>query len=183
MGIFSVANEKGGVLKSTISFHLAYRVVQHWYKSVCKKVAMIDLDTQGSSSSLMVDREDTIVSIDAIELLTEKKKSIPIDWGNDKFVVVCPGTRQLVEAENLDPLLVIDTLKHNLALLGADTVIIDTPPSLGTKIIAAIAVSAGVIIPHSFTDFSHNGVEKVIADIKYCRQHPSIRSKVGKSVV
>ena len=119
-------NQKGGVGKSTLSVLYA-----HWLADVHRQsVCVIDLDTQANSSKTLR-RFDSGVS--AVELFgaSQPWNSQRVGAGHLRW---WQGGKRLADIELARPEAVIPAFRKNVASLaqGFDTVVIDTPPALGT---------------------------------------------------
>lgn len=170
--IISFANQKGGVGKSTLNLQTTF----HLSLKMSKKVLVIDLDGQGNTSSRLVPHEtisDGSVTHKyygtcAAELFTRDLKQIE--------VMRCPSGVDLIHTpKNHADLYELEALsleevtvpRDNLAELVKqyDYVLIDCPPSLGRKLLAALVMSTHVICPIKLSGFAVDGLEGLLTTI------------------
>ena len=143
--IVSIANQKGGVGKTTTSINLSTILAKKG-----KKVLMIDADPQGNASSgVGVDKEveESVYDI----LIGDTKINDVVIKTNIKNLYVCPSNINLAGAE-VELVSVMSReyrLKEKLDEVKDeyDYIIIDCPPSLGLITLNAFTASDSVLIP------------------------------------
>ena len=148
--IFAIANQKGGVGKTTTAINLATALA-----AVGEKVLLIDLDPQGNASTALgIGRADrTPGSYEFLLGLSRLDESV-----RDTMIpglAVMPANVQLAGAEI--ELIDLDRREHRLAdALHAegndararwDTVLVDCPPSLGLVTLNALVAVDAVLVP------------------------------------
>jgi len=162
--IISIANQKGGVAKTTTSINLAYGV-----KKLKKKVLLIDLDPQASLTKSLGLRKEG------------KEKSIYHLFNNakafDEILIQHSGIDILISdiylsgIERMSDLNMFFVLRENLKKLRSnyDFIIIDCPPSLGILTVNAFIASDYIIIPMQTEYLSMDGIDLLLdtyAEIK-----------------
>lgn len=177
MKTYVIANQKGGVGKTTTSIALTQLLSRKG------KVLSIDLDPQGNfTKALGGDRKS---KIGAFEVLTQKANvAEAIEVINDKIHLL-PGTLNLAnfEREQMDAGIHYRLLKlviEPLSVLEYDYVIIDTPPALGLLNTLALTTctNGGIIIPAFADEFSLDGINELWDTIKIAKQYTNPHLKV-----
>ena len=163
--IIAIANQKGGVGKTTTAVNLAACV-----GALNKKVLVIDSDPQGNATSgLGIDKNE--VSKNYYDVLMEgepiENTVVSTDYKN---VSVIPGNMDLLGVEvSLDK---IDNkeyiLKNSLSQYqnDFDYIFIDCPPSLNYVTINAFTAADSIIIPIQCEYYALEGVSDLIENIK-----------------
>ena len=163
--IFAIANQKGGVGKTTTCVNLAASLV-----ATSRRVLMIDLDPQGNATTGSgVDKHDLEHSIYDV-LVGECNFSDAIHFSEHGGYQLLPANRDLTAAE----VALLDLPNKELRLLEAlapikdnyDFILIDCPPSLNMLTINALAVADGVIIPMQCEYYALEGLTDLIGSIQ-----------------
>lgn len=176
--IVSIANQKGGVGKTTTAINLGAALAISG-----KKTLIIDFDPQGNASTgLGVDaRKRTVTMYDVLV------DSVPIDNCIVKTGVnnlyLAPSTTDLSSA---DVELVSDRgrilrLKRSLmnaeiGKLGIEYIIIDCPPSLNLLTLNALAASHSVLVPLQCEFFALEGLTQLMLTVR------EVRESINKSL-
>jgi chromosome partitioning protein len=163
--IIAIANQKGGVGKTTTSVNLAASL-----GALEKKVLLIDADPQANASSGLGIDVDT-VEIGSYQVLEHTKSAKEaIVSSNAPNVDVIPAHIDLVaiEIELVDKDEREYMLKKAVADLKSeyDYVLIDCAPSLGLLTLNALTASDSVIIPIQCEYFALEGLGKLLNTIK-----------------
>lgn len=166
--VFSIANQKGGVGKTTTAVNLATAI-----SSLKKKVLLMDLDAQGNATiSLGVSRKGkthtaytVLTGQDSIEnALVET--AIP-------YLYVLPSACELlgldIELANVEKPQFF--LKNALKNLDIDYVFIDCPPAVGLTTINALVASDAVIVPIQCEYLALEGVADLIKTIERVKRN------------
>ncbi len=178
MKIIAIANQKGGVGKTTTSINLAAALAQ-----LKKKVLLIDLDPQANATSgLGIESPEGISLYSVLSGKSELNDCI-IKTGRKKLHII-PGHMDLAGAEielarsenHLTRL--AETLKPLKKSGEYDYCIMDTPPSLGVLMTSALAACDEVLTPLQCEWFGLEGLAKILHVItQICRSgaNPTIK--------
>ena len=150
------ANQKGGVGKSTICTQLAFYLQEHDKK----KVLVVDMDAQGNSSSTLTHGEEPTGTL-ANELFKEEVfelKPMKTDSGID-LIGSRKNDREGYDVEAL-PLELVGLPRQHLESIWDryDYVLIDCPPSLGRKLMAALLAVKYVVSPIKLSGYAVDGL-------------------------
>ena len=167
--IVSIANQKGGVGKTTTAINLSTVLAKKG-----KKVLMIDADPQGNGTSgVGVDKDqqfsvyDVLIKDIEIENTLQKTQVRNLD--------LCPSNInlagaevQLVSMENREYKLKekVDKIKDKY-----DFIIIDCPPSLGLITLNAFTASDSVLIPVQCEYYALEGLGQLLNTIELVKKH------------
>lgn len=175
--IIAIANQKGGVGKTTTAINLAAGLAM-----AGKKVLLIDLDPQGNSSIAFVDHGMPEQSV--YEMLTEpdlsaesvvKQTSIP---GLD----IIPSRISLAKFESklIGEFDAPFRLKDRIADLVQryEYTVIDTPPTLGLITVNALVASDYVIVPIQPSYFALEGTDDLLDTVEKVKARPNPKLEV-----
>ena len=168
--IISVANQKGGVGKTTTTINLSTLIAKKG-----KKVLMIDADPQGNASSgVGLDRDDIELSIYDI-LIDEVEFDNVVKKTNIKNLDICPSNINLAgaEVELVSVMSREHRLKEKLDKIkdNYDYIIIDCPPSLGLITLNAFTASDSVLIPVQCEYYALEGLGQLLNTINLVKKH------------
>jgi chromosome partitioning protein len=165
--VIAVANQKGGVAKTTTVASLGTALAE-----LGQRVLLVDLDPQACLTfSLGIDPEDLELSIHHV--LTKGVPATEVMTTTEDGVDLLPATIELARAE-ADLLTrtgreyVIRTVVEELD--DYDWVLLDCPPSLGVLTVAALTAATGVIIPLQCETLSHRGVGQLLDTVHDVRR-------------
>lgn len=176
--IVAIANQKGGVGKTTTAINLAATLSEAGVG-----VLLVDIDPQGNASTgLGIDAGDRRPG--TYEVLLE---GLPVTEAirSTRFgVAVCPsnpdlssGDVQLADRSNRIYLL-RDALAHpDLAARGIQVILIDCPPSLNLLTTNALVAADGVLVPLQTEFFALEGLSQLISTVREVRRaaNPALR--------
>jgi chromosome partitioning protein len=168
--IIAIANQKGGVAKTTTAVNLAAYIA-----ALGKKVLLIDIDPQGNASTGL-GVEKTKVPYCIYDVLIN---GLPVETvickGEIEGLDVIPATIQLAGAEIELVTAISRETKLKKALKGLnekyDYIFIDCPPSLGLLTINALTAADSVIIPIQCEYYALEGLGQLINTIELIRKH------------
>lgn len=178
--VFTVANQKGGVGKTTTAVNLAAALAVQGIKTL-----VIDLDPQGNASTALgiADRKSGTPSsyevlIGAIPV-TEALQQSP---HNERLYCI-PATIDLAgaEIELVSMVARENRLRNALADLDDfdfDYVFIDCPPSLGLLTVNALVAAPEVLIPIQCEYYALEGVSQLMRNIEMVKAHLNPRLEV-----
>jgi len=161
--VLAIANQKGGVGKTTTSVNLAASL-----RATRRRVLLVDLDPQGNATmGSGVDKADLACSIYEV-LVGEATASQAIVTTAGEYDLL-PANGDLTAAEV--ELLEVDNRETRLREILAtvddqyDFVVIDCPPSLNMLTINALVAAQGVIIPMQCEYYALEGLSALIQTI------------------
>lgn len=167
--VISIANQKGGVGKTTTSVNISAILAKKG-----KKVLLIDTDPQGNATSgLGVEKSHEISIYDVLIGETEMKEAV--QESQIKNLKVCPSNINLAGAE-VELVSMISReyrLKEKLEEYKEqyDYIIIDCPPSLGLITLNAFTASDSVLIPVQCEYYALEGLGQLINTINLVKKH------------
>lgn len=177
--IISIANQKGGVGKTTTTINLGAALARAGHR-----VLLIDLDPQGNASTgLGIDATDRITT--TYDLLTgeafpsEAAQSTSVDG-----LLIIASTTDLSSADinlmsNEKRSFILRDALHQADIdkLNLDYILIDCPPSLNILTVNAMIASDSVVVPLQSEFFALEGLSQLMLTIREVRQtaNPNLR--------
>jgi chromosome partitioning protein len=166
----AVANQKGGVAKTTSVASIGAALAEHG-----QRVLLVDLDPQACLTfSLGIDPEDVELSVH--EVLTKGVGLAEVVVATEDGVDLLPATIDLARAE-ADLLTRTGREQVLKACLedvvgdgGYDWILLDCPPSLGVLTVAALTAADGVLVPLQCETLSHRGVGQLLDTVHDVRR-------------
>ena len=177
MKILAIANQKGGVGKSTLTVHLAYAAIEAGLR-----VLLVDMDKQGSLSLSFPAGDDAEPGLLASRLYDAAAPQEGPEYITDRLAII--------RADNA--LLSIDKAENEVIRRPGpalrqfagdfDLCLLDTPPLLGVRLMASLAAADYVVTPVSVGLYELAGVADLLQTIHIVRTqgfNPRLRH-IGK---
>lgn len=168
--IIAIANQKGGVGKTTTSVNLSACLA-----FLGKKVLLIDIDPQGNASSGLGVRKGDLESCIYDVLINDEDIKEVIQQTKIDNLYVVPATISLAGAE----IELVSTISREVRLKKAlqevkehfDFVVIDCPPSLGLLTINALTAADALIIPVQCEYYALEGLSQLLSTVRLVQKH------------
>ena len=169
MTILAIANQKGGIGKTTTDCTLAYMAAHDG-----KRVLLIDADAQCNSTDTSRAQSDGVSTL--YDLIINKDSDDCVQHTPYGYDIIA-GDPLLRDADKmLSGFADVFVLKEQMeaAKLDYDLIIIDTPPALGTLLMASLTAATTVLVPMTADRYAAQGISRLARSIadrqKYTNQ-------------
>lgn len=175
--IITVANQKGGVGKTTTAINLSAGLANRG-----KRTLLIDLDPQANSTIAFFDSSEVAISM--FDVLSDPKVEMKnvVKQTKDPLLFVGPGRLALAKLEQVlagqfdAPFKLKDALSP--ILKDFDYIVLDTPPSLGILTVNAMVASTHLLVPIQAAYFAIEGTDDLLETYERIRARPNPSLKV-----
>ena len=167
--IIAIANQKGGVGKTTTSVNLSTILAKKG-----KRVVLLDADPQGNATSGLGVEKDTGKSLYDV-LINEEPVENTLQDTIEKNLKICPSSMNLAgaEVELVSQMSREHRLKEQLENVREDFdyIFIDCPPSLGLITLYSFTAADSVMIPVQCEYYALEGLGQLINTINLVKKH------------
>ena len=174
--VITVANQKGGVGKTTTTVNVAAALAQ-----AGKQVLVVDLDPQGNASTALgiehsegtPDMYDVLTSDTLLSNIVQECPDIPGLFGAPATIDLAGAEIELVAAEGREYRLkaAIDDYLASPARSDIDYVLIDCPPSLGLLTVNGLVAAREVLLPIQCEYYALEGLSQLLRTVEMVTAH------------
>lgn len=168
--IIAIANQKGGVGKTTTSINLAACLA-----AAEKKTLVVDLDPQGNASVGLGLEKSIFTEANVYHAVIGEENIENCIYGTElDCLKICPSDNNLIgaEVELINVISRESKLKRALATIDEefDYIIIDCPPSLGLLTVNGLNAASSIIVPMQTEYYAMEGLAQLLNTITLIQQ-------------
>jgi chromosome partitioning protein len=168
--VIAIANQKGGVGKTTTAVNLSSCL---GFKG--KKVLIIDIDPQGNTTSgLGVDKRNINKSIYDVLINDDKIQNALVNTSIENLKL-CPSNIQLAGAEVELVSVISRETRMKVALSEIrddfDFILIDCPPSLGLLTVNSLTAADTILVPIQCEYYALEGLSQLMDTVRLVQKH------------
>ncbi|MBP2480190.1 chromosome partitioning protein [Stenotrophomonas sp. PvP093] len=173
MKSLAVANQKGGVGKTTMATHLGWFAAEQG-----QSVLLLDLDPQGNASSTF--KEYAVPDLTTSMMFAAQVPSVPVQAEAGQIALIA-SDKKLVDLDK-EEASTLSNFVRAVKTIGAgfDLVIVDVGPSLGNRMHAALLACDALISPITPETYAIEGVAEMI---QTHRRIKMVKEKAGLPLV
>jgi len=175
MKSLAIANQKGGVGKTTLATHLAWHLAEQG-----KSVLFVDIDPQSNATSTLASHAHA-AGISSSQLFEPRDIALPSPAAGE--IVLVGADSKLVELDSR-PHSVLSTFNQQVRAMAApfDYLIVDVPPSLGNRMLASLLATDALLCPIEPEKYAIDGVATMIATFRQAQQLKATANRGGKTL-
>ncbi|MDX6694585.1 MAG: chromosome partitioning protein, partial [Blastocatellia bacterium] len=169
MKTIAVANQKGGVGKSTTAACVATELAMRGYETL-----LVDGDPQANVTSHFLAPDQINLSIADILIESEQREKLPLEAAivttEMEHLDIVPSKLRFARFEK-EPAIAINRLRSKLAPLSTtyDYVVIDTPPTLGQILTTPLLASTHMLVPVAASPLAQDGLDDLMSTFEEVR--------------
>lgn len=161
--IIAVANQKGGVGKSTTAATISAELALRGFETL-----IIDCDPQSNATSHFLAPNQIGTSIAEVLVETDPRDKVPLESAivttEIEHLDIVPSKLRFAKFEK-EPSIAITRLRSKLSTVRSvyDFVIIDTPPTLGQILTATLLASTHILVPVAASPLAQDGLDDLLS--------------------